>query len=133
MKPSKYIKNTNYATIGEFGSIDMQITIPANINAGTYVENVVTVAYKNPILRTVIRNAQDIGGNWVTLVDREAVVLRKDKQYPTTLTGIVRIGVCLKGENQIAMYYHVGDRDLIGDSTDTVTAHITMFQSPFEA
>ena len=80
MKPSKYIKNTNYATIGEFGSIDMQITIPANINAGTYVENVVTVAYKNPILRTVIRNAQDIGGNWVTLVDREADILRKDKQ-----------------------------------------------------
>lgn len=133
MKPNKYIKNTGYATIAELGTLDLSITVPANVNAHTLVENVVTVPYDNPIIRFSLSGVQITGSSdFITIVDGVGSLFRNLRQYPTTI-GSISVGVYRKGRNRISLYYSVNNYDMIGSNSNYVTAHITMFQSPFEA
>ena len=125
MKLSRFILNSESATLAEVGVVDITLTIPANFTANAVRETVVPSPIKNALFRFYLT-----GGVNSPSIDSPTAISR-------TYNGIgIRyyVTVYRKDDSTIALACMTTDgRSVTGTSATTIHAKVHLFESPFGA
>ena len=125
MKLSRFILNSESATLAEVGVVDVTLTIPANFTANAVREAVVPSPIKNALFRFYLE-----GGVNSPSIDAPTAISR-------TYNGIGILyyaTVYRKDDSTLALACMTTDgRSVTGTSATTLHAKIHLFESPFEA
>ena len=125
MKLSRFILNSESATLAEVGVVDVTLTIPANFTANAVRETVVPSPIKNALFRFYLE-----GGVNSPSIDAPTAISR-------TYNGIGILyyaTVYRKDDSTLALACMTTDgRSVAGTSATTLHAKIHLFESPFEA
>lgn len=125
MRYSKYILNSQSATLAEVGVEEASLTIPANFTADGVRESVVYHRTRNALFRFRITGGVDSPS-----IDADTAIQR-------TFNGLgimYYVTVYRKDENHVALACMTTDgRAVTGTSATTLHAKIHFYESPFEA
>lgn len=124
MKPSNYILNSRFATLAELGSLDLDLSIPANFTANAVQEVTASAPYPNALFRYTLT-----GGDKPQVIDGMTTITRK-------YNGVnVLYVVCVyrKDATTVALACMTTDGRTVTGTANSIHAKVHFFESPFQA